>query len=133
MGSNNYRFMSLVAIAALVFALSSYGLIPNQNQPKETGLTGKITSSESMFGNLITNISSQQFSALGYKPGDQVRITIDGKEYTIPFVHAYSDVPRGNPLLIINSKSLLSIAINRGSAQSFFKVTPPNQIVIQKK
>jgi S-adenosylmethionine hydrolase len=131
--SNNYRFMSLVAIAILVFGLSSYGLSSGQNPSKEAGLTGEITSSESMFGNLNTNISSQQFSTLGYKPGDEVRITIGGKEYTLPFVHTYSDVARGKPLLIINSKSMLSIAVNRGSALSFFKVTPPSQLVIQKK
>lgn len=133
MRSNDYRFMPLVAVIALVLALSSYGLTFSQNQSKGAGLTGEITSSESTFGNLLTNISSQQFSALGYKPGDEVRLTIGGKEYTLPFVHTYSDVAKGKPLLIINSKSFLTIAINRGSAQSFFNVTLPSQIVIQKK
>ena|SRR5689334_21901343 len=102
-------------------------------KPPEGALTGEITGTEAKFGNLLANVSASKFLKLGYRFGDNVQILIAGKPYTIPFVVTFSDVPRGKPLLYINTYQNLTIAVNQGSAQKFFNVTPPASLVILKK
>ena len=123
----------IVILGSLMLLASLYPLGYGQDSSKDSGLTGKITTSDPRFGNLITDISSAQFSDLGYRVGDQVHLTIAGKPYELPFVHAYNDVPQGKPLLIISATSNLAIAVNHGNAQTLFGVTPPSPITIRKK
>jgi hypothetical protein len=107
-------------------------LAPGQ-KPPEGALTGEITGTEAQFGNLLSNVSASKFLKLGYKFGDNVQILIAGKPITIPFVVTFSDVPRDKPLLYINTNRNVTIAVNQGSAQKFFNVTPPASLVILKK
>lgn len=96
-------------------------------------LSGEIIATDGPYGNLISNIEADKFAKLGYKIDDQVRFTLADKPYTMPFVKTFSDVPKGDPLLYIDSRGHLAIAINLGNAQSQFHVTPPSPLLFKKK
>jgi S-adenosylmethionine hydrolase len=96
-------------------------------------LNGEIIAIDGPFGNLITNIDTELFAKLDYSIGDTVTFEIPKKSYHVPFVRTFSDVPVGKPLLYIDSRGYLAIAINQGNAQTILRVKPPVPIFIWKK
>jgi S-adenosyl-L-methionine hydrolase (adenosine-forming) len=98
-----------------------------------TGLSGEIIATDGPYGNLITNIEAAQFTLLGYGLGDQIRFSIAGKLHTMRFVQTFSDVAKGEPLLYVDSRGRLAIAVNQGNAQSRLHVTPPTQVLFEKR
>jgi S-adenosylmethionine hydrolase len=97
------------------------------------GLSGEVIATDGPYGNLITNIEATQFASLGYGLGDEVRFTIAGKLHTMRFVRTFSDVAKGEPLLYIDSRGRLAIAVNQGNAQSRLHVTPSTALLFQKR
>jgi len=59
----------------------------------DKGITGEVIALDGPFGNLVTNISDEDFLKLGYQHGDKLRVTIAGREIEMPFVNTFSDVP----------------------------------------
>ncbi len=96
-------------------------------------LRGEIIATDGPFGNLITNIEAELFAKLGYNIGDQLTFTISGKSQRMPLVHTFSDVPLGKPLLYIDSRGRMAIAINQGNAQKVLSVTVPASLLFRKK
>jgi S-adenosylmethionine hydrolase len=74
----------------------------------DKGLTGEVIALDGPYGNLITNISADDFLKLGYQRGDKVRVAIAGREVEMPFVRTFSDVPLKQPLLFIDSRGRAS-------------------------
>ena len=70
----------------------------------ERGLSGEVIATDGPFGNLVTNISGEDFLKLGYGHGQNVHVTIGETEMDIPFVRTFSDVPLKKPLLYIDSR-----------------------------
>ncbi len=70
----------------------------------DKGLSGEVIALDGPFGNLITNISADDFMKLGYQRGDKLKVTIAGHEIEMPFVKTFSDVPLKQPLLFIDSR-----------------------------
>lgn len=97
-----------------------------------TGLTGEVIATDGPYGNLITNIEAAQFAELGYRKGDLVHFTIAGKPYTMRFVRTFSDVAKGMPLLYIDSRGRLGIAVNQGNAEKVLRVTPPVPLLFRQ-
>jgi S-adenosyl-L-methionine hydrolase (adenosine-forming) len=97
------------------------------------GLSGEVIATDGPYGNLITNIEATLFAELGFHTGDFVHFTVAGKFYTMRFVHTFSDVPRGQPLLYIDSRGRLAIAVNQGNAASSLHVQPPAPLLIQRR
>jgi S-adenosylmethionine hydrolase len=97
------------------------------------GLTGEVIATDGPYGNLITNIEAAQFAELGFRTGDLVPFTVAGKFYTMRFVHTFSDVPRGQLLLYIDSRGRMAIAVNQGNAAATLHVNPPAPLVIHKR
>lgn len=118
-------------VGPVVPALVRLNLIP----PKmgAAGLSGEVIATDGPYGNLITNIDAGQFAQLGYALGDRVHFTIAGKPYTMRFVRTFSDVAKGEPLLYIDSRGRLGIAVNQGNAQSQLHVTLLSQLLFQKE
>ena len=85
------------------------------------------------FGNIVTNISAEDFMKLGYQHGDKVKITIAGREVEMPFVRTFSDVPLKQPLLYIDSRGRASFALNQASFAAVYGVDPPQPIFIARK
>jgi S-adenosylmethionine hydrolase len=96
-------------------------------------LHGHVIGTDGPFGNLVLDIPAETFAELGYKIGDMVPVTLDGKNFTFPFEKTFSDVPAGKPLFYIDSRGRLSIAINQGDFSATHKVAAPAELTISRK
>ncbi len=105
--------------------------------PKATvdalGVTGAVLALDGPYGNLVTNVSADTFRSLGYVLGDRVRFTLAGVDDSAPFVKTFGDVPPGQPLLYIDSRGMLSLALNQGNFAAARGVTPPSELRILRK
>jgi S-adenosylmethionine hydrolase len=97
------------------------------------GLTGEVIALDGPYGNLVTNISDEDFMKLGYMRGDKVKVTIAGREVEMPYVNTFSDVPLKQPLLFIDSRGRASFAVNQGSFAAVYGVEPPQPVFIPRK
>jgi S-adenosylmethionine hydrolase len=97
------------------------------------GFQGMIVGVDRPFGSLISNIDGEDFLKLGYAHGDQVHLTLGGKPIVLPFVKTFSDVAVGKPLLYIDSRGHVAIAINQGNYSATHHVKPPTAISIPRK
>ena len=98
----------------------------------ERGLSGEAIATDGPFGNLVTNISGEDFLKLDYGRGQNVYITIGKAEMNIPFVRTFSDVPLKKPLLYIDSRGHVGLAVNQGSFAATYAIKLPVQIFISR-
>jgi len=96
----------------------------------EKGLHGQVIATDGPFGNLVTSIDAGQFLKLGYQHGQNVPVKLGERELTVPFVHTFSDVPVGKPLLYIDSRGRLALAINQGNFAENYHVSLPATLFI---
>src|SRR5580692_7127728 len=101
-------------------------------QLDDRGLRGEVLAEDGPFGNLITNISGDDFLKLGYARGQSVRVTIGGNAMEIPFVRTFSDVPLNKPLLYIDSRGRVALAVNQGNFAAIYGVKPPVAIFVPR-
>src|SRR5450631_354741 len=99
----------------------------------DSGLHGEVIGTDGPYGNLILNVPAETFGKLGYKLGDQVAITLDGKNYVFPFLKTFSDAPVGKELFYIDSRGRLSLSINQRNFAETYKVGEGTTLTIQKK
>jgi len=97
------------------------------------GITAEVIALDDPFGSLITDIQGDDFKKLGYALGEKVRLKIDKKPYTIPYVKTFMDVPVGQPLLYIDSRGRVGIALNEMDFSKVNKVSPPAPVFIPRK
>ncbi len=96
----------------------------------EHGLSGEVIATDGPFGNLVTNVSAEQFLKLGYERGQKVPVTIGGAAMEIPFVKTFADVPLKTPLLYIDSRGRLGLAVNQASFAATYGIKPPLELSI---
>ncbi len=99
----------------------------------EKGLTGEAIALDGPYGNLITNITAEDFLKLGYRRGDKIQVTIAGRQVEMPFVSTFSDVPLKQPLLFIDSRGRASFALNQSSFAAAYSIDPPQPVFIPRK
>ncbi len=98
----------------------------------ERGLSGEVIATDGPFGNLVTNISGEDFLKLGYGRGQNVHVTIGKTEMNIPFVRTFSDVALKKPLIYIDSRGHLALAVNQGSFAATYSIKPPTPILFSR-
>ena len=108
-------------------------LTPKVSITAEKGIEGDIIGLDDPYGSLITDIPGDEFKKLGYNLGDKIRVEINKKLVTLPYVKTFMDVPVGDLLLYIDSRGRVGIAINEGNYSKKFDVTPPATIFIPRK
>ena len=91
----------------------------------ERGLSATVIATDGPFGNLVTNVDADDFLKLGYQRGQEVPVNIDGKDMKIKFVRTFSDVPLKTPLLYIDSRGHLGVAVNQDSFAAVYGIKPP--------
>lgn len=96
------------------------------------GLKGTVIATDGPFGNLVTNVDAEDFFKLGYERGQEIPVSIGGKQTRIKFVKTFSDVPIGEPLLYIDSRGRLAMAINQNSFAATYGVKPPEEFEIPR-
>jgi S-adenosylmethionine hydrolase len=97
------------------------------------GIDGDIIGLDDPFGSLITDIPGDDFKALGYKLGDRVTVLLEKKPFSLPYVKTFMDVPVGDPLLYVDSRGRIALALNQRNFSQVSKITPPASISIPKK
>lgn len=96
------------------------------------GLSATVIATDGPFGNLVTNVDAEAFLKLGYQRGQEVPVSVDGKEMKIKFVKTFSDVPLNQPLLYIDSRGHLALAVNQNSFAAIYGVKPPASLEIPR-
>lgn len=97
------------------------------------GITGQVIALDDPFGNLITNISAEDFRKLGYTLGDVLHIRIGDRPLEVPFVRTFSDVSTGKPLAYIDSRGHFGLAVSHGNFSEVYVVKPPATLIISRK
>ncbi|HKC87658.1 MAG TPA: SAM-dependent chlorinase/fluorinase, partial [Blastocatellia bacterium] len=108
-------------------------LTPKSALPGDKGISGDVIGLDDPFGSLITDITAEDFANLGYALDDKVAIQINKKQVTLPYVKTFMNVAVGEPLLYIDSRGRVAIAINQGNYAKKFGVEPPATVFIPKK
>jgi S-adenosylmethionine hydrolase len=98
----------------------------------DRGVTAEVIATDGPFGNLVTNLDADDFLKLGYQRGQDVAVKVGGKEMKIKFVRTFSDVAVGQPLLYIDSRGHLGLAVNQGSFSAAYGVKPPEELFIPR-
>jgi S-adenosylmethionine hydrolase len=98
----------------------------------ERGITAEVIATDGPFGNLVSNVDAEDFLRLGYQRGQEVPVTVAGKEMKIKFVKTFSDVPLGQPLLYVDSRGHIALAVNQDSFAAVYGVKPPVSLFIPR-
>lgn len=96
----------------------------------EHGLNASVVATDGPFGNLVTNVDAADFLKLGYQRGQEVPVRVGDKQLKIKFVKTFSDVPVGDPLLYIDSRGRLGLAVNQKSFAAIYGINPPMVLMI---
>jgi S-adenosyl-L-methionine hydrolase (adenosine-forming) len=94
------------------------------------GIKGMVVALDGPYGNLVTNIDREEFSRLGYALGDTIRVAVGSSELSVPYRRTFGEVAAGTALLFIDSRGLVSLAINQGNFADKYRITPPVPLVI---
>jgi S-adenosylmethionine hydrolase len=97
------------------------------------GISGEVIGLDDPYGSLITNIGDQDFRMLGYALGEKVTVRIGNKAYAFPYARTFMDVPVGGPLLYIDSRGRLGVALNQRDFSKTYKIAPPATVFIPRK
>jgi S-adenosylmethionine hydrolase len=108
-------------------------LTPKTFSASDKGIAGDIIGLDDPFGSLVTDIPGDEFKKLGYNFGDKLRVEINKKPATLLYAKTFMDVPVGDPLLYIDSRGRVGIAVNQGNYSKKFSVEPPGTIFIPRK
>lgn len=108
-------------------------LTPKTGTVTDKGVAGEVIGLDDPFGSLITDISRADFQKLGYALGDKVTFQLNKKTITLPLGKTFMDVPVGDPLLYLDSRGRLGIAVNQGNYSKKYGVEPPAPIFIPRK
>lgn len=108
-------------------------LNPRVATVEQRGISGTVIGLDDPFGSLITDIEGDDFKKLGYALEDKVTVRIDKKQYTLPYEKTFMGVPVGQPLVYIDSRGRVGVAINQGDFSKKFHVTPPVPVFIPRK
>jgi S-adenosylmethionine hydrolase len=98
----------------------------------DRGLTAEVIATDGPYGNLVTNVDGDDFLKLGYQHGQDVPVTVGEKQMKLKFVRTFSDVPLNQPLLYIDSRGHLGLAVNQASFASIYGIKPPVEIFIPR-
>jgi S-adenosylmethionine hydrolase len=98
----------------------------------DRGIDATVIATDGPFGNLVTNVDAEDFLKLGYQRGQEVPVTVAGKDVKVKFVKTFSDVPVGQPLLYIDSRGHIALAVNQNSFAATYGVKPPATLFIPR-
>jgi hypothetical protein len=96
-------------------------------------LRGTVVATDGPYGNLITDVDAALFASLGWAIGDRVPVEIGTERLTLPFVRTFSDVPLKAPLLYVDSRARIGIALNQGNFAQAHRVAIPSPLVVPRK
>jgi S-adenosylmethionine hydrolase len=108
-------------------------LQPRMATVNSSGITGTVIALDDPFGSLITDIQADDFKKLGYAVGEKVPVKIETKMFTFPYAKTFMDVPIGQPLLYVDSRGRIAIALNQRDFSKTYKISPPVPVFIPRQ
>lgn len=109
---HSYSFYGKTEYTISTVNNGSVNYFVNELKTNETRIHGYVQSI-AKYGNLELTIPGSELDKAGFEYGDLLKITVDGKEFTVPYGTNYSDVDQGSTILR-NSEGHLTLAINMG-------------------
>ena len=109
---HSYSFYGTTEYTISTVDNGSVNYFVNELKTNETRIHGYVQSI-AKYGNLELTIPGSELDKAGFEYGDLLKITVDGKEFTVPYGTNYSDVDQGSTILR-NSDGHLTLAINMG-------------------
>jgi len=105
--------------------------IPGFTKPKSTknALLGEVLHIDD-FGNIITNISAEDFSRTQIEEGFAFGLRLKDKVITLRFSSTYGEAQVGRPLALIGSHDFLEISLNQGNASKKFKAKVGDTVTV---
>lgn len=90
-------------------------------------ILGNIEILDPQYGNIWTNIDRDVFGELKIQPGDLLTLEIRNGDklvhtQTLPYYRSFGQVPKGEPLLYLNSLNDVALALNQGNYASTFNI-----------
>ena len=108
-------------------------LTPKESRTSDKGIDGDIIGLDDPYGSLVTDIPGEEFKTLGYVLGDKIIVQLNKKPFSAPYVKTFMDVPVGEPLLYIDSRGRVGLALNQRDFSQVNKIVPPGTIFIPRK
>jgi S-adenosylmethionine hydrolase len=108
-------------------------LSPQVATVEANGIAGEVIGLDDPYGNLITDIEGDDFMKLGYQVGDKVTLRIDNKAYTFPYEKTFMGVSPGLPLVYIDSRGRVAVALNQGDFSRKYGISPPVAVFVARK
>ena len=97
------------------------------------GIRGEVIGLDDPYGNVITDIRGEDFRRLGYALRDRVPVLINGRRFTFPFATTFMDVAVGRPLLYVDSRGRVALALNQRDISRIYGIRPPAVVAIPRK
>ena len=99
-------------------------------------IKGTIAILDIQYGNIWTNIPADLFRQLEVRTGDSVKVSIyynKVKKYEgrMPYAETFASVPKGKPLLYLNSLMQVSFALNMGNFSSTHHIYSGNEWTVE--
>ncbi len=108
-------------------------LQPRVSTTNAGGITGEIIALDDPYGSLITDIPGDEFRKLGYALGDTVTLRLGDKPFTASYVKTFMDVAVGRPLLYVDSRGQMGLALNQRNFSRTYGIAPPTPVFIPRK
>lgn len=108
-------------------------LSPRVSTTSENGIEGDIIGLDDPYGSLISDIPGEEFKKLGYGLGDRILVELNKKPLSVPYVKTFMDVQVGEPLLYIDSRGRIGLALNQRNFAQVNKIAPPGTLFIPRK
>lgn len=108
-------------------------LEPKVSATTDKGIEGEVIALDDPFGSLVTDIPGEEFQKLGYALGDRITVQLNKKPFTLPYSKTFMGVQVGEPLLYLDSRGRIGLAINQGNFSLTHKIIPPAPLFIPRK
>ncbi|HKW56040.1 MAG TPA: SAM-dependent chlorinase/fluorinase [Candidatus Acidoferrum sp.] len=108
-------------------------LTPKAATTTEAGIQGDLIGVDDPYGSLITDIPGEDFKKLGYNLGDKILVQLNKKPFPVPYMRTFMDVAVGDPLLYVDSRGRVGLALNQRNFSQVNKTTSPGTIFIPRK
>jgi S-adenosylmethionine hydrolase len=105
----------LEALGAPIGAETLIGVELPHARTVEQGLLAHVVHHDA-FGNLVIDATLEQLSALGVSGGEELIVRSGGEEHRARLLTAFGEAPMGGLLIYEDSRRMLALAVNQGSA-----------------
>lgn len=97
---------------------------------------GTISILDVQYGNIWTNIPEALFKQTGVQQGDQLQVAIYHAKVKVyegimPYVATFGAVPKGKPLVYLNSLLQVSFALNQGNFSALHKISSGQEWTVE--